>query len=189
MIKQINNPRYWNDKWSTKKTGGNYGQNQYYFLAHEINLKESFTCLDLGCGRGAGVGWLTTVFPEAKFLGIDFAETAIEAAGKKFKKNKNLSFKCGDIYKMDFDFQSFDYILMIELLEHLRWPGKMLGKFVRLCNKTIYISIPSTNWQCDEHLYAYGKKLNPFESFGAELIGNINGRKKLKIEVNNATSD
>lgn len=182
-MRQINTPEYWSEKWSQKATAGNYGQNQYYFLAHEIPVTEKFSCLDLGCGRGAGMSWLSTVFPEAQLLGVDFADKAIIAAKKKFKKFNKLFFECGDIYKMDFQFQSFDYILMIELLEHLRWPGKMLEKFIRLCNKTIYISIPSTNWPCDEHLYAYGKKENPFESFGAEIIGNINGRKKLKIEV------
>jgi hypothetical protein len=72
---------------------------------------------------------------------------------------------------------------MIELLEHLRWPDKILEKFLAVCRKAVFISIPATNWKCDEHIYAYGGKKNPFEKWGAELLGNMDGRKKLKVEV------
>ncbi len=184
MVKQINTVEYWSKKWGEKKTSGNYGQNQYYFLAKYLPMETEFTCLDLGCGRGAGIEFLAKMFTKAKFLGIDFSDVAVNDANVKLRRFDNASFQCGDIYKMPFEFQKFDYILMIELLEHLRWPGKILEKFIPMCNKIIYISIPSTNWECDEHIYAYGKSNNPFENHGSEVLGNMNGRKKLKIEVN-----
>jgi len=183
MKEQINNSEYWSKKWSRKECGGKYGENQYHFLK-DLLPKDNFTLLDLGCGRGAGIGYLSSIFPQAKMMGFDFAEKAIDIARAKYKTNHNLKFKCGDVYKSDFPFESFDYIIMIELLEHLRWPDKVIEQFKPLTKQTIYISIPSTNWECDEHIYAYGDFVNPFEKWGAELLGNINGRKKLKIEVN-----
>jgi 2-polyprenyl-3-methyl-5-hydroxy-6-metoxy-1,4-benzoquinol methylase len=184
MIKQLNTDEYWNRKWQNKKHGGKYGENQYHFLKDLLPKDSEFTALDLGCGRGAGIGYLSSVFSKAKFMGVDFAESGIEIAKEKYKDNENLFFKHDDVYKINLDFLNFDYIFMIELLEHLRWPFEVVERFKAVCNKAVYISIPSTNWECDEHVYAYGDFVNPFEKQGAEVIGNIDGRKKLVIKIN-----
>jgi 2-polyprenyl-3-methyl-5-hydroxy-6-metoxy-1,4-benzoquinol methylase len=183
MIQQINTDSYWNEKWQRRETGGRYGENQYHFLKDLLPQDEQFTLLDLGCGRGAGVGYLSEVFPKAKIMGFDFAEKAIDIAREKYKSNHNLNFKCGDVYKGDFIFESFDYIIMIELLEHLRWPDKIIEKFKPLTKREMYISIPWNNWECDEHIYAYGDHVNPFEKHNATVLGKIDGRKKLVIKI------
>lgn len=183
MKQQINNSEYWNLKWNRKECAGRYGENQYHFLKDLLPKDEKFTLLDLGCGRGAGIGYLLEQFPQAVMMGFDFAESAIDTAREKYKKNHNLKFKCGDVYKTDFDFSTFDYIIMIELLEHLRWPDKIIERFKPLTKKALYISIPWTNWECAEHIYAYGDFVNPFEKWGSEVLGNIDGRKKLVIKI------
>jgi 2-polyprenyl-3-methyl-5-hydroxy-6-metoxy-1,4-benzoquinol methylase len=182
MIKQLNTVEHWNSKWQKKECGGKYGENQYHFLKDRLPKDTEFTALDLGCGRGAGIGYLSNLFPKAKFMGIDFAQTGIDIAEKKYKDNENLVFICDDVYKKNLDFLKFDYILMIELLEHLRWYDKILDRYIPIAKKAVYISIPSTNWECDEHVYAYGDNVNPFEKWGAVVLGNINGRKKIIIE-------
>jgi 2-polyprenyl-3-methyl-5-hydroxy-6-metoxy-1,4-benzoquinol methylase len=181
-MEQINTNEYWDKKWGDRKTGGRYGENQYHFLKDLLPKDEPFTLLDLGCGRGAGVGYLSEIFPKAKITGLDFSQTGIETARKKYHGNNNLGFKCDDVYKFDVLGQ-YDYIVSVELLEHLRWPEKILDKYIPMTKKAMYISIPWNNWKCDEHIYAYGDYVNPFEKWGAELLGKIDGRKKLKIEV------
>ena len=181
-MKNINTPIYWNDKWSQKHTGGKYGQNQYHFLKDFIPKDEKFSMLDLGCGRGSGIEYLAGIFPKATFYGLDFADYAIKAAREKLKKYQDrVLFSSDDVYT--FDVGSFDYIIMIELLEHLRWPKNILEKYIPIAKKAIYISIPSSNWPCEEHIYAYGDHENPFSEFKAELLGNIDGRKKLRIDI------
>jgi 2-polyprenyl-3-methyl-5-hydroxy-6-metoxy-1,4-benzoquinol methylase len=182
MTKQINNTEYWSNKWLSTKTGGKYGENQYHFLKDLLPKDTEFTALDLGCGRGAGIGYLSSVFPKAKFHGVDFAQTGIDIAKEKYRKNKNLSFECCDVYKKSLDFLNYDYIFMIELLEHLRFYEKIMDRYIPIAKRAVYISVPWTNWECDEHVYAYGDSVNPFEKWGAVVLGNINGRKKLFIE-------
>lgn len=184
MRKQINRPGYWSKKWQRKECGGKYGENQYHFLKDLLPKDTAFTALDLGCGRGAGIGYLSDLFPMGVFNGVDFADSAIKAAREKYKdKAGKLIFECADVYKKLLDFSNYDYIFMIELLEHLRFPFEIIERYKPITKKAIYISIPSTNWECDEHLYAYGDCVNPFEKQSAELIGNIDGRKKLVIKI------
>jgi len=179
--KQINTVDYWDKKWSDKKLGGKYGQNQYYFLESHLP-KEAFSCLDLGCGRGAGIEFLADARPGGLFWGIDFSDVAIAAAKAKLKRfNDRVVFKCDDVYKMKLEDLQFDYILMIELLEHLRWPFQIVDRFLPICRKAIYISIPAYNWDLPEHLYAYGSSENPFERYGAEILEQYRGRKKIVI--------
>lgn len=178
---QINNPEYWNSKWTKKECGGRYGENQYHFLKDILPKEEKFTLLDLGCGRGAGIGYLAEQFSRATITGLDFSEKAVDIARDKYKSNHNLKFYCDDVYK--YKSSQFDYIIMIELLEHLRKPHDIIEKYLPLTKKAIYISIPWTNWDCAEHIYAYGDKVNPFEMWGAEVLGNINGRKKIVIKI------
>jgi len=179
-MKQINTIDYWNNKYQHKSTGGKWGEKGYYFLRDILPKNESFTLLDVGCGKGAGIGFLHQLFPKGHMEGIDFSDHGIKIAREKFPV-PNVNFHVNDAYKVK---GNYDYILMIEVLEHFRKPNDVIENALKICNKAIYISIPINNWPCDEHIYAYGDPKKAFSEYGAVEIGDIDGRKKIKIEVN-----
>jgi len=179
MIEQLNTPDYWNGKWAKKETSGKWGEKGYHFLKDLLPEKESFTALDIGCGRGAGLSYLINYFPKAQFVGVDYSQTAIDFAKEKLKGSTAFLF-VDDAYK--YVGGNFDYVFLIEILEHLRWPEKVLENYLPIFNKAIYISIPEHTMKCKEHLYAYPKTVNPFEGYGAKFLGQIDGRRKYVIE-------
>lgn len=58
----------------------------------EAFQEKPFRLVDIGCGDGLAIKRLAMAFPSAEFLGLDNAESMIEAAGSA----KNVSFKLGD---------------------------------------------------------------------------------------------
>jgi len=84
-LKNINTPKYWDKKWADKKTGGKYGENQYYFLENYLPKDEYFTVLDVACGNGNGIAWLSGKYKSLHFCGIDFSEFVNKKKRGKFK--------------------------------------------------------------------------------------------------------
>jgi SAM-dependent methyltransferase len=80
----------------------------YDLIADQLPKSESFNFLDLGCGDGELLNFLSLKFPKAKFTGIDLSPTAIFAAKLKNKNNTNVRITFGDYWKLDFS--EFDYI-------------------------------------------------------------------------------
>ena len=84
--------------------------------------------LDLGCGRG------DITFPLAffgyKMIGIDISPDNIEAAEIKRKYlalyKHNPTFSIGDAENLGLEKESFDFVVLSEVLEHLKYPEKAL---------------------------------------------------------------
>jgi len=70
--------------------------------------------LDAACGPGSLFYIMKK--PMKKYIGMDLAESQVKYAKKIFPK---ASYVVGDIYKIPFKEKSFDYIVMLELIEHL----------------------------------------------------------------------
>ena len=153
------------------------------FLKNYLPNK-AISILDVGCGRGAGIYWLLENMQFATFTGIDYSSLAIDVASQKFSMNSKAGFFHADIYDFDFSGERFDYILMVEVLEHLERPFEIIEKYKKHCREAMYLTIPSINrMEVAEHLYAYGDAENPFERYGAELLPDPPPLKKFKIEV------
>jgi len=111
--------------------------------------------LDAGCGDGvlsfmlAGMG--------AKVTGIDNSEDAINFAAYKNRNFKNVDFLVGSVYSIPFEDNHFDYIISTEVIEHLKYPEKMLSEIKRVWNNKgkIIISTPIryTNIPLDKNHY------------------------------------
>ncbi len=96
--------------------------------------------LDVGCGN------CRNLLPFKKFdcYGVDFSENMIKEA-KKFvsKKNMKVNLKIGDVTKLPFKDESFDYILCFSMLHHLKDPEKGVKEIYRVLKVggKAYISI------------------------------------------------
>lgn len=98
--------------------------------------------LDVGCGDGV----LSYLLAKngANVTGIDNSEEAIKFAKEKCKDFTNLNFQVASAYELPFSDNSFDYIISSDVIEHLKYPEKMLAEIKRVWNgkRKIIITTP-----------------------------------------------
>lgn len=126
-----------------------WGFNVVYYMNARDDLVDRFTCrkndpicvLEVGCGMGVTLQHILHRFPNAKVQGIELCE---EVLG--FGKLQE-TIRQGNVEEMnlDYDENSFDYILFGDVLEHLRDPHALLRKLRPFLKESgeILASIPN----------------------------------------------
>lgn len=97
---------------------------------HRINIvhnfialnAEKYKLLDIGFGQGALEEKLNRSFKDCELWGIDISK---ESVSDKRRKYPNWKFIVGDITKVNLPKKYFDYIVVLEVLEHIN-PSKIL---------------------------------------------------------------
>lgn len=137
-----------------------------YFLLknfEQINQKDSFSCLEVGCNTGHNLKAIRDLFPNAQYYGIDINKEAIIQGRENCE---NVYLMTGDIEKECLTTISnlpnpvlFDYILLPDVLQHLNNPEKTLiylEKFLAP-GGTIFVAIPNVmHWSILYKLLHYG---------------------------------
>jgi SAM-dependent methyltransferase len=139
--------------------------------------------LDLGCGVGNNIKWLSDKWPESKFTGVDISDVAIEYAKSKVP---TAEFICGSIEKVSVPVYS-DIIFLIGVLEHIRNLTSFL-KSVReipcgfLFVRTIYnndrpkgFNRPGFGDNQEEWNYTPDEWETIFEKNGFEIVERVTG--------------
>jgi len=90
--------------------------------------------LEAGCGVGAQTITLAKNNPQASFTSIDISKNSVREAENKIKKAgfSNVSFQQGDIYRLQFEPESFDHLFICFVLEHLAQPVEAIGCLTNL---------------------------------------------------------
>ena len=117
---------------------------------------KSIKILDLGCGNGSFTQYLSQQGFEA--VGIDPSESGIALAQKNFPDAKFIQ---GDIYNLPFDRldHEFDYIISIDVIEHLYLP-RIMPQVAKRClkpNGKLIITTPYHGYLKNIVLSAAGK--------------------------------
>jgi len=153
-----NTREHWNRKLSRYDT---FWRNEnYYHILDLFPKNEPFSLLDVGCAIGDGCVLLQKNFPKAKITGIDMSEVGIEKAKKK---SKTIQYFVEDILKDSIP-GTYDYIAIIQTLEHFDNPFFVIDKCLAHTRKSIIISTPY--WPAfigkilciGEHRYSFNKK-------------------------------
>jgi len=87
-----------------------------------LNLADGSKVLDVPCGTGSHAQWMLEKYPNVKITGVDIAEAHVEHAKEKLKnagKSQSCEFIVGDINKLEFANNSFDFVWCCDGL----WPG------------------------------------------------------------------
>ncbi len=114
----------WDSKWEEfyKKSGGNeYPETAVVrFIArnfYKSNNRNEIKILDLGCGTGANLWYLSREGFSA--FGIDGSKTAIERSGEKLdRESLNANLLLGDFQNLPYDSDFFDAVLDITSIQH-----------------------------------------------------------------------
>jgi ubiquinone/menaquinone biosynthesis C-methylase UbiE len=90
--------------------------------------------LEAGCGVGAQTKIIAAKNPSCHFTSIDISELSLLQAGKLIQSLhlKNVEFRTGDIFNLDFQDESFDHIFVCFVLEHLPDPLQALHHLKRV---------------------------------------------------------
>ena len=94
--------------------------------------------LDLGCGDGS-LGEKLIIEKKCKVVGIDISKVAVEYA-----KKKGVDARVGNLEEpLDFEDNSFDYVILCDVLEHLFDPLFTLKEAFRVSKRYVIIAFPN----------------------------------------------
>lgn len=85
--------------------------------------------LDLGCGEGAT---LLHLGEPAGATGVDLFPEKIAFARAALPKCR---FECASVYELPFDDESFDHLLVRDLIHHLDEPERFIDEAARVCER------------------------------------------------------
>lgn len=115
----------------------------YRIKVVEEMIPDNIKVLDTGFGSGILEERLNKSNKKIDLSGIDISKLSVEYAKKEFK---NYSFKVGSILKIPFEDNSFDCVLALEVLEHIKpsYLFQALGEVSRVLKDKGYfiVSVP-----------------------------------------------
>ena len=101
--------------------------------------------LDIGCADGTFTKVILGESKAKQIVGIDVLENSIDWAKKHHRRNRKMKFSVGNAHKLDFKNSSFDAVFVLEVLEHVYEPEKVLEETKRVLKRNGYavLLVPS----------------------------------------------
>lgn len=137
--------KYWQKKLKAKSQylPPKWTDNQFNNIYNKLYCYLGENILDIGCGQGEFLYLLNKKVKNKKFTGIDISSVAIKNAKHKFKK---ITFFKSSSSKTPFANNSFDTILLIEVIEHLIDIDSTLQEIKRILKPNGYLMITTTDF-------------------------------------------
>ncbi|MEO0216720.1 MAG: class I SAM-dependent methyltransferase [candidate division WOR-3 bacterium] len=113
-----------------------------------INIKKVNKCLDIGCGVGWALTYLSTMknSSDTLYVGIDISVKALRLAKTHLKPSINVLVANGE--RLPFQDEYFDLVYSLGTIEHFKDPEQGLSEIVRVTKKTgqILLVVPNSYW-------------------------------------------
>lgn len=128
-------------------------------LAAAVNELSPQNILEVGCGEGYVLKALRDHGVTCPLSGIDFSPEAIEMAKQRVP---DASLSVDDALALADRGQKYDLVLMIEVLEHIEQPERMLPILERIATRAVVLSVPwepffrGLNFMRGKHIGAFG---------------------------------
>ncbi|KAK0720469.1 S-adenosyl-L-methionine-dependent methyltransferase [Lasiosphaeris hirsuta] len=96
-------------------------------------IRDGMKVLDLGCGWGSASLYFAEKLPSSKIVGFSNSkkQKAFIDGQAKEKGLSNLEIITGDVSTYEFDYESFDRVVSIEMFEHMKNYEALLAKLAR----------------------------------------------------------
>ncbi|HRY28271.1 MAG TPA: methionine biosynthesis protein MetW [Candidatus Moranbacteria bacterium] len=128
--------------------------NRAKIISKHIKIKAKI--LDIGCGDGTIIDYLSKNNEPQEIIGIDVSQKAVDYVKAKGYK----AFKI-DVFSDEFvDFikdKKFDYIIITEVLEHVQDPEKIMLSVKNYFTESIFISIPNAGFFVNRLRLLFGR--------------------------------
>ncbi|MBB5035175.1 class I SAM-dependent methyltransferase [Prosthecobacter vanneervenii] len=101
--------------------------------------------LDIGCGQGWQLAEIRKLRPEARLFGMDISPKLVSLAREHVP---GAQVETGDADKLSYPADSFDVVVMTEVLEHLSDPVLALGQIRQVLKSGgwMLITVPNRDW-------------------------------------------
>lgn len=86
-------------------------------LKNFIPLEKDRIIFDFGCGRGSILREMAVINPDARYIGVDVSETALNQARRNLPDK--VFYKISDGGKIPLENESVDFVFSSEVLEHI----------------------------------------------------------------------
>jgi len=90
----------------------------YFATVKQMPLKldelAEMSLLDVGCGLGEGLNFLSRMLPGTRMVGLDLSPNAVGSANARLARGSALSFVCGDAESIPFDDAGIDVVISVE---------------------------------------------------------------------------
>jgi trans-aconitate methyltransferase len=124
---------------------GHRERQRWFLKASENIILRNGYILDAGCGRGDYTMMCGYLYPDSRVLGLDFSGDNISKCFEKAEKAslRKVHFEVGDLRNLKYQ-NMFDFILCIDVLEHLAEDEAVLERFWQALTKKgyLYIHVP-----------------------------------------------
>jgi 2-polyprenyl-3-methyl-5-hydroxy-6-metoxy-1,4-benzoquinol methylase len=97
--------------------------------------------LDVGCGEGILTHKWATRHPEARVVGIDLEDPAIQAEWET-RRAPNLDYRVMKAENLPFEDGEFEMSAAIEVLEHVPDPEHTVAEMARVASRHLLVSVP-----------------------------------------------
>lgn len=104
---------------STGLTSDYFAEMKILKIKNNINKKDKIRILEVGCGDGKLAEYINKYFENYDYIGLDISSEEIKIA--KDKNIKNTNFIAYDGYAFPFEKDSFDIIILAQVLHHIGW--------------------------------------------------------------------
>ncbi len=98
--------------------------------------------LDIGCGEGMILEQLRT-YHSVPSTGIDLDPARICLARSQ---SRDIPFAVGNAQELPYEDNSFDFVMILEVLEHVGEPDVVLREAFRVTSKFLLASVPNEPW-------------------------------------------
>lgn len=130
--------------------------------------------LDVGCGTGETLSFLKTIFPRARLTGVDASSQAV-----RYTRNRGHEAKVADALHLPFADNSFDTVLLLDVIEHIRDDAKVIKEARRVLKSggTIIITVPALQIIWSAHDINQGH----FRRYTRRRLRSLSRKNKLKL--------
>lgn len=178
--KNINSQTYWESRFREDwESFEGPRQSRFFALLAVTNLpqwlfeqikQQSLTVVDWGCAQGDGTDILANYVDAGQLFGVDFSETAIEIASRRYP---DIRFLAEDwIESKENDSASYDIVFSSNTLEHFQQPFSVLEILCSHAKKAVALALPYKETdRIAEHFYSFLPDNVPLElSNGYRLV-------------------
>ncbi|MHB8512329.1 MAG: class I SAM-dependent methyltransferase [Actinomycetota bacterium] len=116
-----------------ERTAPGIPEENYWFQRHVIayefaaSLVSGMRVLDAGCGEGYGTQILASV--ASSVVGIDLERSVVERAARRYS---GVHFEAASLESLHFEPESFDAVVTLQVIEHMRSPSDFVGEIARV---------------------------------------------------------
>lgn len=95
-----------------KNEANRYSIQLYHHLAVETEIKDK-DIVEIGCGRGGGLSYITNTFSPSSAKGVDLNQRAVDF-GNQYYNNTKMSFEQGDAQNLSLEDNAYDVVFNVE---------------------------------------------------------------------------